>query len=114
TEAVTQAVIPEAAAGGYPGSIRPFLRTAFHGSRLSLRSAGMTINQSLHLQLDQRGLLEPAPEPRADPGGALGDIDRLLVFEPHRHVLPRHQDRAGLLSPQIPDAFHGAAAVARV
>jgi len=39
-------VIPEAAAGGYPGSISTNLsidgKTCVYGSRLSLRSAGMT------------------------------------------------------------------------
>jgi hypothetical protein len=35
-------VIPEAAEGGYPGSINPDLYNWLNGSRLSLRSAGMT------------------------------------------------------------------------
>ncbi len=38
---LSQAVIPEAAAGGYPGFTMQRVKR-FHGSRLSLRSAGMT------------------------------------------------------------------------
>src|ERR1700742_3052953 len=69
--------------------------------------ADTCVSQGSDLQLDQRRLFEPAPDPGIDAGGALGDVDRLVVLEPHRHVVAGHQDRARLLAPQVPDALHG-------
>jgi hypothetical protein len=58
----------------------------------------MTLRQyGLHLQLDQRRLLELAPEPRADAGGTLGDIDRLVVSSRIRTLWPGTRIEAGFL-----------------
>src|SRR5256885_1937101 len=81
----TTAVIPEAAAGGYPGPIYQRSRSWICGSRLSLRSAGMT--SVLRLDLAQLRIVRRDIEPRHDAGQLR--TRRRIEFH-HQRIVSRH------------------------